>query len=219
MSKDHRVVLSKASPEGADMESNMSSMIVFQCGKDWARKSTACSVGDEVDVKILSVPEDGTESKYPQTGVRYLKATIEAFNFDNGTIHVNWLPGEENEQLPAESEVEASFTFHMGIPCDSESGAYIEELLEPQQCSSELVVHVAALCADPDFVPPMVHDSNPISCKSDDGGEVKLHRPDEVVTADSAQDADVSEHEQPAQGEAAASEQDEVVKQPAHVEL
>jgi len=171
------VSLTKANSDGVDLQRSITTSIVFRCNDAWHERKHVCEPGDAVEVKFSDPPD--VESKSPLSSVRVLRAVIEEVHRHNDSLEVVWQPqsvSDNTEQLPR--FVPSNTTFNSGVPCDSQSGAYIVHVSEPQACQAELVVHVPALCAHPRLLPPQSRGTQVIRCSIREGGNASLARRD-----------------------------------------
>merc|ERR1712110_494003 len=83
-----RIKLKKFSAEFADLKGPVASSVIFRCGGAWNDRQHICELGDEVDVMLTS---NISESRWPNSAVRYLKAVIMDVNRENGTMTVDWV--------------------------------------------------------------------------------------------------------------------------------
>jgi len=174
------VSLTKASVDGMDLKRPIETLVTFQCSPAWLERREACQPGDQVDVKMLA-PNTSIAESHRQllSAVLVLKAAVVEVFRHNTTVLVSWRPqGLDEQDISANLSpyVPANATYHGGLRCDSDPGAYIEKLAEPQACQAEFVVHAAALCAHPRLAPPQPRETQVITCLAKDPAQVAARR-------------------------------------------
>lgn len=158
-----RVTIMKASTSGLELDRPFTTTVRFHCSAEALGRRDVCLPGDEVTVRIFT---NAANHVYPNTPVRFLKAFITEVDRNNGSAQVSWQPqsdvGDGEGELP--TIVSLSATFHNGVACDSDQGAIVEKFSDVQACHAEIVVHVAALCAHPQLMPPVAWEPQVIAC-------------------------------------------------------
>jgi len=174
------VLLAKSSTDSMDLKRPISTSVSFRCSPAWLERREACQSGDQVDVKMLAPNSSIAEShRKLLSAVLVLKAAIVEVFRHNATVLVSWQPqglGEQDTSAKLSPYVPANATYRGGLRCDSDPGAYIENLAEPQACQAEFVVHAAALCAHPRLAPPQPRETQVITCLAKDPAQVAARR-------------------------------------------
>jgi hypothetical protein len=170
-----RVTLVKA-VDDIDPQQPITTSVAFRCEDGWSERTEMCIPGDDVDVRMVVGDIGSVESRWPMPSVIVQRATVLQVHRANGTLEVAWAPGSttmqswEEKSLP--TVVPSAMAFHGGVPCNSEGVASILEVVEPQACHSEILIHAPALCAHPTLLPKQETPTQIIDCRPDAGRQL-----------------------------------------------
>merc|ERR1712194_83604 len=139
--------------------------VTFACTKGWAERPHVCQAGDKVEVKIIEKNLDA----FPPVIVKTLRAIVAEVFASNASLRVSWLlQAHLDEVVDLPDVVPWTNAYHYGVSYDTEATAYIESMFEPQDCQTEVKVHVSSLCAHEQLAPPHAPEAEIIKCLAQD---------------------------------------------------